>query len=97
MDSHALPRAGTNLGDCHQGKQLLAVQLPKPLTCTFAPLAGLEPATYGLEVRHDPSDWCHRGASALVGSGSSSDQWHRGRFRDNDRIATWIASVIAGA
>jgi hypothetical protein len=27
----------------------------KPLTCGFAPLAGLEPAPYGLEVRHDPS------------------------------------------
>jgi hypothetical protein len=27
------------------------------LTCSFAPLAGLEPATYGLEVRHEPSAW----------------------------------------
>ena len=28
-----------------------------PLTCTFAPLAGLEPATYGLVVRQQPSTW----------------------------------------
>ena len=27
----------------------------------------LEPAPYGLEVRHDPSAWCHLGASPQVG------------------------------
>jgi hypothetical protein len=30
----------------------------KPLTCTFAPPAGLEPATYGLEVDPRPSGPC---------------------------------------
>jgi hypothetical protein len=41
----------------------------KALTCAFAPLAGLEPATYGLEVRHDPSGWCCLEASPPVASG----------------------------
>jgi GAF domain len=50
----------------------------KPLTCRFAPPAGLEPAPYGLEVRHDPSAWCDRGASTQVKS-SPSDQFHLGR------------------
>jgi hypothetical protein len=68
----------------------------RPLTCSFAPLAGLEPATYGLEVRHAPSArWCP-GASPQVGSGSSSNQCHRGRLRDNDRIATGIACLTTG-
>jgi hypothetical protein len=40
--------------DCHQSKY---VQTLKALTCRFAPLAGLEPAPYGLEVRHEPSTW----------------------------------------
>jgi hypothetical protein len=64
----------------------------RPLTCTFAPLAGLEPAPYGLEVSHDPSAWCCLGASPQVESGWSSNQWHHGRLRDNDRIAKGIAS-----
>jgi hypothetical protein len=38
----------------------------KPLTWAFAPLAGLEPALHGLEVRHDPSAWWRLGASPQV-------------------------------
>jgi hypothetical protein len=56
-----------------------------------ATLAGLEPATYGLEVRHGPSAWWCLGASPPVGSGLSSDQWRRGRSGDDDRIASGIA------
>jgi hypothetical protein len=66
------------------------------LTCTFAPLAGLEPAPYGLEVRHHPSGWCRPGASPQVGSGLLSTWLHPGRHSDNDRIASWIASYVAG-
>ena len=66
----------------------------KPLTWGFgAPLAGLEPATYGLEVRHDPSAWCRRGVSPQVGSDPSSDRFHRSRGRGIDRIARWIATA----
>jgi hypothetical protein len=46
----------------------------KPLTCRFAPPAGLEPAPYGLEVSHDPSAWYHPSASPQVGSGPPSDR-----------------------
>ena len=58
----------------------------------LAPPAGLEPATYGLEVRQHPSGWCHPGASTQVGSGSPSGQLHRERLCDNNRIARGIAS-----
>ena len=64
----------------------------KPLTCALAPLAGLEPATYGLEVRHDPSAWYHPGASPQVGSGLSSNRSPPDRLRDNNRIAKRIAT-----
>lgn len=40
---------GEGLPQSKQGQRLNA------LTCTFAPPAGFEPATYGLEVRHEPS------------------------------------------
>jgi hypothetical protein len=50
----------------------------KALTCTFAPLAGLEPAPYGLEVRHHPSAWCRRGASSQVASDLPSAWSHPG-------------------
>jgi hypothetical protein len=66
------------------------------LTCTFVPPAGLEPATYGLEVRHEPSAWCRRGASSQVASDLPSAWSHPGRHRDNDRIATGIASLTTG-
>src|SRR4030095_15002536 len=51
----------------------------KPLTCRFVPPAGLEPAPYGLEVRHDPSGWYYPNASPQVGSGPPSGRSHRGR------------------
>jgi hypothetical protein len=61
-----------------------------------APPAGLEPATYGLEVRHDPCAWCRRGASSQVASDLPSAWSHPGRHRDNDRIANGIASLTTG-
>jgi hypothetical protein len=64
----------------------------KPLTCTFAPLAGLEPAPYGLEIRRRLSGWYCSGASPQVESRPSSDRSHPDRGRDNDRIANGIAS-----
>jgi hypothetical protein len=64
----------------------------KALTCTLAPLAGFEPAPYGLEVRHNPSAWCHADASPQVASDLPSAWSHPGRHRDNDRIANGIAS-----
>ena len=48
----------------------------KPLTCTFAPLAGLEPATYGLEVDPRPSTPSPRLQFLLLRSGTSSAWWH---------------------
>ena len=68
-----------------------------PLTCGFAPLAGLEPATYGLEVRHDPSAQCCPGPSPQVTLGPPSTWLHRDRHRSNDRIATGIASTVAAS
>jgi hypothetical protein len=43
-------QVGTKLKDCHQGKRPASSGNFKPLSCTFAPPAGLEPAPYGLEV-----------------------------------------------
>jgi hypothetical protein len=45
---------------------------------------GLEPATYGLEVRQSLSAWCCGGASPQVGSGRPSDRLHPGRSRYSD-------------
>jgi hypothetical protein len=42
------------------------------LTCRFAPLAGLEPATYGLEVNPRPSAGYHLMPFFLLKSGASS-------------------------
>jgi len=66
------------------------------LTCAFVPLAGLEPAPYGLEVRHDPSAWCWRGESPQVESSSPSAWLHPGQHGNNDRIAKGIASLMTG-
>jgi hypothetical protein len=74
---------------CHLSKQAPAL---KPLTWAFAPLAGLEPAPYGLEVRHDLSAWCCHGASPQVGSGPSSNPSQPGEPCYSDRIAREIAS-----
>ena len=71
------------------------VHVPNALTCTFAPLAGLEPAPYGLEVRHELSGWCSLGASSQVESGVSSGRFHPDRGCYNDRIARWIATHAA--
>ena len=57
------------------------------------PLAGLEPATYGLEVRHDPSVWWQLGLSLLVDSGPWSRLLHPGWGRYSDRIARRIATI----
>jgi hypothetical protein len=46
----------------------------KPLTCGFAPLAGLEPATYGLEVDPRPSTPSPRMPFLLVRSDGSSSR-----------------------
>ena len=69
----------------------------KPLTCAFAPPAGLEPAPYGLEVKLALSSWCRPGASPQVESGPSSSRFDPGRGCYNDRIARRIASMTAGA
>jgi hypothetical protein len=69
----------------------------RPLTWGFgAPLAGLEPATYGLEVRQSLSVWCRLGASPQVASGPPSAWWHPGRLRPIDRIAS-LAMPAASA
>jgi hypothetical protein len=60
------------LRDCHQSMQLPPSAYCKPLTCTFAPLAGLEPAPYGLEVDPPPSRLCCRVPFPLVRFGGPS-------------------------
>src|SRR5215211_328393 len=81
----------TRIARTSQNKQSNQI---KPLTWGFgAPLAGLEPATYGLEVRHDPSAWSWLGASLQVGSGASSKQSRPDQPCHNDRIAIGIASL----
>ena len=65
-------QVGTKLRDCHQSKQLTLSGYCKPLTCTFAPLAGLEPATYGLEVDPRRSGPSRRVLFSLVRSGAPS-------------------------
>jgi hypothetical protein len=96
MHSQALDpasRRGSNITVGAEGlPQSKHGQLLKALTCGFAPPAGLEPATYGLEVRHNPSAWCHADASPQVASDPPSAWSHPGRHRDNDRIANGIAS-----
>ena len=62
MHSHAFP---TGIKVCSQGpfgaeglppeQAGFFFNLLKPLNCGFAPLAGLEPAAYGLEVSQHPS------------------------------------------
>jgi hypothetical protein len=49
-----------------------ARQSLKPLTCAFAPPAGFEPATYGLEVDPRPSMPSRRVPFSLVRSGNPS-------------------------
>jgi hypothetical protein len=58
-----------------------------------APPAGLEPATYGLEVRHHPSAWSYLGASPQVASSLSSAWLHPRRHSDSEGIAKEIAST----
>src|SRR5215213_1331355 len=58
----------------------------------FAPLAGLEPATYALEVRQDQSGRCSLGTSPQVGSGPLSEPFDPGRGCHSDRIANGIGS-----
>jgi len=67
-------------------------QMLKPLTCTFAPLAGFEPAPHGLEVRLAPSGRCYLEASTQVGSGPPSAQFDPSQSDYSDRIARRIAS-----
>ena len=55
-----------------------------PLTCGFAPLAGLEPAPYGLEVDPSSSRSCCRVPFSLVRSGGSSS-----RYSPVMRCCTW--------
>jgi hypothetical protein len=77
--------------DCHKASTSDGL---KPLTCRFAPPAGLEPATYGLEVDPPPSKPCCRVPFWLVRSGSPSrwcgpvalnGTWKNDR--PNDRLA----------
>jgi len=63
-EGHALAGIGTDVKASSEGPfgaeglpQSKHSQERKPLTCMFAPLAGLEPTTYGLEVRQHPSAW----------------------------------------
>jgi hypothetical protein len=64
----------------------------KPLTWAFAPLAGLEPAPYGLEVRHHPSAWWCLGLSLQVALGPPSGRSYPSRSSYSDRIAREIAT-----
>jgi hypothetical protein len=73
MHSQALPTSSRSwrpygnsfkARDCHKASTSDGL---KPLTCRFAPLAGLEPAPYGLEVRLAPSAWCRPGSIAPGG------------------------------
>jgi hypothetical protein len=65
-------RPGMRWGDCQLSKQLRLLQTFRPLTCPFAPPAGLEPATYGLEVDLRPSTSCRSVRFWLVRSGAPS-------------------------
>jgi hypothetical protein len=76
----------------HRGRPRYNGHRSRPLTCRFAPLAGLEPAPYGLEVRHDPSGWWPLGASPQVALSLPSAWLHPGWHDDNDQIANGIAS-----
>jgi hypothetical protein len=59
----------------------------------FGAPAGLEPATYGEEVRHNPSaQWC-LGRSPQVELTLPSVWLHPDGHRHNDRIARGIASL----
>jgi hypothetical protein len=102
MHSQALPTQQQELAPLRQpvqgeglpqGKHVRRAQAADLQVC--AP-AGLEPAPYGLEVRHDPSDWWPLGASPQVASDLPSAWSHPGRHRDNDPIATGIASLTTG-
>jgi hypothetical protein len=61
----------------------------RPLTCTFAPPAGLEPAPCGLEVDPRPSMSCSLVLSALLSSGASASRYgpvmSRGTRRNDQR------------
>jgi hypothetical protein len=54
-----------------QGKQ---GQTRRALTCAFAPLAGLEPAPYGSEIRLSPSTWYYLETSSQIRSGPPSNR-----------------------
>jgi len=71
---------------------------PGPVTCGFAPLAGLEPAPYGLEVDPRPSTPSRVVPSLLVRSGGSSSRCapvgpSDGRW--NDRRAPVVRGFLA--
>jgi hypothetical protein len=66
----------------------------KPLTCAFAPPAGLEPATYGLVLQPHLA-WIHRGLGAAR-HGSSEDHesaWAEGRPAPVEPVMTRARSV----
>ena len=67
--------------------------VPAPELRFCGAVAGLEPATYGLEVRLHLSTWYCPGTSPQVRSGSLSDLSHPGRHSYSDRIARGIASL----
>src|SRR5919112_1171382 len=77
----------------------------KPLTCRFAPLAGLEPAPYGLEVDPRLSMPCSLVLSALLRSGASSSgcgpvmsrgTWRNDQRNDQGSVAMgWRACISA--
>ena len=67
-----------------------------PSTGSFSSPA-LKPATYGSEVRLDPSGSRRRGASPQVASGPSCNQCPCGCWSHNIRIARGIASGATSA
>jgi hypothetical protein len=74
----------------------------RPLTCRFAPPAGLEPATYGLEVDPRPSTPSRVVPSLLGRSGGSSSRCApvgpsdaRWNDRGNDRRAPLVREFLA--
>ena len=81
------------------------VHAPNALTCTFAPLAGLEPAAYGLEVDPQPSMPCCQIASSVLRYGRPSRRcgpvavrstWENDQRNDRRGPGTMVIQLTRG-